>query len=125
MKNLAEDQKQKLIEDLHKKEEEEEKAKTKQQKLLKKLKGMEEKLLVGSKVMEEAIKQEKVLKKTKTKLEKENKKAVEMEMKLQEKVEDYLQAEEKFKSMQDELDYKTKKLEKLWNKFQGAQGELQ
>jgi len=46
--NLKAEEKQRLIEELKQKEGEKEKAKTKQQKLLKKLQKMKEKMLVGS-----------------------------------------------------------------------------
>ncbi len=46
--NLAEEEKQKLLEDLNAKMEEEEKEKNKQTKLLKRLKNMEEKVLQGT-----------------------------------------------------------------------------
>lgn len=46
----------KLLEELQKREKDQEKAKTKQQKLVQKLKKMEEKMVAGSQVMEVAKK---------------------------------------------------------------------
>lgn len=59
------------MEKIRETEEAKEKAKIKQQNLIKKLKKMEDKVLVGHKVMEEAKKQAKELKKTKKILHKE------------------------------------------------------
>jgi kinesin family protein 3/17 len=60
-KNLAEEEKQKLMAELDAKLAEEEKEKAKQQKLLKRLKNMEEKVLQGTEQMKEAMKQEMML----------------------------------------------------------------
>lgn len=55
--NLEQEEKTKLIEEIRKKEDAEEKAKSKQQKLLTRLKKMEEKMVVGSQAIEVAKKQ--------------------------------------------------------------------
>jgi kinesin family protein 3/17 len=57
--NMAEDEKKRVLKQLRAQEEEKEKQKTKQQSLIKKLKKMEEKVVVGSEVMKEAAKQAK------------------------------------------------------------------
>lgn len=56
-KNLKEEEKLQLLDQLKKREEDQEKAKTKQQRLIQKLKKMEEKMIAGSQIMEEAKKQ--------------------------------------------------------------------
>jgi len=56
--------------------------KTKQQKLLSKLKKMEQQMVMGNKVVEEAKKNKKELKKNKAELEREHKQKVELEMEL-------------------------------------------
>ena len=48
----------------------------------------------------------------------------ELQMKLQEQEEDYTQIKEKFSSLAEELDFKSKKLEKLWEKYQEAEMQL-
>ena len=68
-KNLAEEEKSKLLNNLKSKEEEQRKAKEEQQGLLKKLKGYEEKLLVGTKAIKDAMKKEIELKKANAELE--------------------------------------------------------
>ena len=55
--NLKQEEKKKLLEEIRKREEAEEKAKTKQQKLISRLKKMEEKMVVGSQAIEVAKKQ--------------------------------------------------------------------
>lgn len=66
---MAEEEKNALLQELKDKEEKANKEKSKQQKLLKKIKNMEEKLLHGSEAMEKALKQEQDLLKTKSELE--------------------------------------------------------
>ena len=50
--NLQKEEKDKILEEIKKREEDEEKAKTKQQKLISRLKKMEEKMVVGSQAIE-------------------------------------------------------------------------
>lgn len=123
--NMAEDEKKVVLERLREQEEEKEKAKTKQQALIKKLKKMEEKVLVGTQVIEEAKKQAKELKKTKKVLEKENNRRQELEEKKKEKDDELIKINKKFGNLQEELDYITSKLHKVWNKYQAVQGEVQ
>ena len=123
--NMAEDEKKVVLDRIREQEEEKEKAKTKQQSLIKKLKKMEEKVLVGTQVMEEAKKQAKELKKTKKVLEKENRQRQELEEQKKEKDDELLQINKKFGTLQEELDYITKKLQKVWSKYQSVQNEIQ
>lgn len=123
--NLAEDEKKEVLLKLRQQEEEKEKQKTKQQALIKKLKKMEEKVLVGTEVIEVAKKQAKELKKTKKVLEKENSRRRELEDRKKEKDDELLKINKKFGNLQEELDYITGKLQKVWNKYQGAQNEIQ
>ena len=123
--NMAEGEKKAVLDRLRQQEEEKEKAKTKQQQLIKKLKKMEEKVLVGTQVMEEAKKQAKELKKTKKELAKEEREKQELEEKKKEKDDELLQINKKFGTLQEELDYITNKLHKVWNKYQTVQTEIQ
>lgn len=66
---MAEEEKAKFLEELKTREENANKEKSKQQKLLKRIKNMEEKLLHGSEAMEKAMKQEQDLLRTKAELE--------------------------------------------------------
>lgn len=112
------------MQEIRSKEEAEEKAKTKQQKLINRLKKMEEKMVVGSQAIEVAKKQQKELKKTQKALEKEAKKERELEEELKKKDSDFLNAQHKFNSIQEELEFKTKKLEKLWAEYNESQDAL-
>ena len=56
--DLVEEEKARLLQDLEHKNENQQKEKSKQQKLLKKIKNMEEKILEGDKNMDKALRQE-------------------------------------------------------------------
>lgn len=122
--NLQKEEKDKLLEEIRRREEAEEKAKTKQQKLISRLKKMEEKMVVGSQAIEVAKKQQKELKKTQKQLEIENKKEKDLEEQLKKQENDFLNAQHKFNSIQEELEFKTKKLEKLWAEYNENQDLL-
>ena len=66
---MADEEKQKLISELDAKQQEAQKEKQNQQKLLKKIKNMEDKLLHGTEAMEKAMKQEQKLLRTKAEIE--------------------------------------------------------
>jgi kinesin family member 3B len=123
--NMAEDEKKRVIEKIRQKEEEEEKSKTKQQMLIKKLKKMEEKVVVGEEVKQEAKKQAKELKKTMKVLEKENNRRAKLEEQKKVKDDELLRINKKFGTLQEELDYITKKLHKVWSKYTTVQNEIQ
>jgi len=90
--NLEKEEKTVLLAEIRKREEAEEKAKTKQQKLISRLKKMEEKMVVGSQAIEVAKKQQKELKKTQKALEKEAAKEKHMEEQLKKQENDFLNA---------------------------------
>ena len=64
--------------------------------------------------MEVAKAQQRELKKTRKQLAKEQKQQAELQMKLQEEEEEANKMKENFVSLQEELDFKTNKLNKLW-----------
>ena len=66
---INQEEKKKLMEELNKREEAQQKEKAKKKKLLKKIAGMEEKLVSGTEAMEKAMKQEQELLQTKCQLE--------------------------------------------------------
>lgn len=123
-KNLAEEQKAVLLEDIQKKEEENRSAKEHQQKLLKKLKAMEEKLVTGSQMMEQAVRQEQELQRTQQELERRQRENEMRERALREKEEENFLLEKKFSSQKEEIEESDRKLKKLWTKFQVAQAEV-
>jgi kinesin family member 3B len=104
----------------------EDRAKMEEQKskLSAKLKMMEEKLIKGGEVISKANKQEAKLKKAEIELREKNERETRMARELSEKEEANLQLEEHFSSLQEEVEVKTKKLKKLWTKFQAASAEV-
>ena len=123
-RNLAEDEKQRLIEKLRKQEESQKKAKEKQQRLLKKLKHMEDKVSIGPQIMEQAIRQEQELQKANQELEARKRQEREIERKLREKEEEQNLLEQRFSSLQEEIEAKNKKLKKITKKVQEADQEI-
>ena len=95
------------------------------QQLADKLKMMEEKLIKGGEVISKASKQESMLRKAETELRERQMQETRMARELAEKEEANLQLEEHFSSLQEEVDVKTKKLKKLWAKFQSASSEVE
>ena len=93
--------------------------------MTKKLQLMEQKLLKGGEVISKASKQEAMLRKAEKELAERNAQEMQMARELAEKEEANLQLEEHFSSLQEEVDVKTKKLKKLWAKFQAAASETQ
>ena len=118
--NLAEDEKKELLERLKVQSETQEKQKTKQQNLIKKLKKMEDKVLVGHQVMEEARKQAKELKKTKKLLHKEKIEQQKLRNRKEQADAHIKHIKKKFDTMKEEIDYLTSKM----MKYQELQVEI-
>ena len=93
-------------------------------KLANKLKMMEEKLIKGGEVISKASKQEAALRKAEIELRERQDQERTMARELAEKEEANLQLEEHFSSLQEEVEVKTKKLKKLWSKYQAATAEV-
>lgn len=124
-KNLAEEEKKKLLENLQKQEEEQKAAKEGQGKLLKKLKRMEEKLLSSTQAMEQAVQQEREYQRIKKELEEKRKREQEMANELARKEEEVSMKEVQYKNQKDEIEDKNKKLQKLYQKYRTAKSEVQ
>jgi kinesin family member 3B len=86
--------------------------------------AMEEKLIKGGEVISKAAKQEAALRQAEKELRERQMQEAALARELAEKEEANLQLEEHFSSLQEEVEVKTKKLKKLWNKFQGATREV-
>ena len=93
-------------------------------KLSNKLKMMEEKLIKGGEVISKASKQEAQLRKAEKELRERQETEGRIARELAEKEEANLQLEEHFSSLQEEVEVKTKKLKKLWTKYQSATAEV-
>ncbi|CAI2386785.1 unnamed protein product [Moneuplotes crassus] len=122
-KNIAEEERQKLLDDLKKKEQDQEKSKTKQQKLLKRLKNMEEKVLIGNEVMNKAMKQEIELQKTKADVEERRREQLRIKQELQEAEDKKINLQKEYKNQQEELVGKKAEYQKIWTKYRGALDE--
>jgi len=94
------------------------------QSLMNKLKMMEEKLIIGGEMMTKATQQELQLRKAENELRHRNQLEAQLARELAEKEEANLQLEEHFSSLQEEVEVKTKKLKKLFSKYQAALGEV-
>lgn len=86
---------------------------------------MEEKLIKGGEMISKASKQESMLRKAEKELQEKILAENKLAMDLAEKEEMNMQLEEHFSSLQEEVEVKTKKLKKLWAKYQGAIRETQ
>lgn len=75
-------------------------------------------MLVGTQAIEVAKKQQKELKKTKKELKKEMELQAQLQMQLEDEESNFDQIQQKFTSLHEELDFKSNKLQKLWNKYQ-------
>ena len=84
---------------------------------------MEEKLIKGGEVISKASKQEAALRKAEQELRERQMQEARLARELAEKEEANLQLEEHFSSLQEEVEVKTKKLKKLWSKYQAATHE--
>jgi kinesin family member 3B len=89
-----------------------------------KLKAMEEKLMVGGEIANKAAKQEAELRQAEQELAERKNKELALARQMADQEEMNLELEEKFGSLQDEVDAKTKKLKKLWNKYQQSKNEV-
>jgi kinesin family protein 3/17 len=86
---------------------------------------MEEKLIQGGEVISKASQQEAQLRKAEQELRMREEQERRLAQELAEKEEANLQLEEHFSSLNEEVEVKTKKLKKLWAKYQGAVREVQ
>jgi len=85
---------------------------------------MEEKLLIGTKAMEQAMSQEKEFSKVRKELEDKKNRELKLAEDLAKKEEENILMEKKFTSQQDEIEDKKKKLQRLYQKFQAAKQEI-
>ncbi|KAL7513645.1 hypothetical protein ACHAXN_010899 [Cyclotella atomus] len=89
------------------------------------LKEMEAKLVVGGEFADAAKKQEAELRRANQELALKAEQELVLSRKIAEKEDEKLYLEEKYSSLADEVQSKTKKLKKLWVKYQQAKTEIQ
>lgn len=124
-KNLADQEKQKLLEELENRKQQREEERAAEAAMLQKLKQMEDKMLVGSQVMEKAMQQEQELRKAEYEVEERKRAEQRMKEELERQVEDKLNLEEKYSSKEEQLQKMTQKLEKLWHRHKNTQQDIQ
>ena len=86
---------------------------------------MEEKLIKGGEIINKASQHEAQLRKAEQELRLRMQQEAKLAHDLAEKEELNMQLEEHFSSLQEEVEVKTKKLKKLWGKYQAAVRETQ
>ncbi len=92
--------------------------------LTQKLQDMEAQLMIGGKIADKAAKQEAALRKAEQDLIAKREKELVLARQMAEKEEENFQLNEKYSSLQEEVQSKTKKLKKLWFKYQQAKSEI-
>jgi len=123
-KALSDKERQELKAKLEREGQQALRAKQAKEALQKKLKAMEERLLIGGMIMDKAAKQEEELRKIEIELEERRVQERLLARKVVEKEEEMLLKETQYSSLQDEVEVKTKKLKKLWQKYQAYKTEI-
>ena len=122
--NLIASEKEQMLREMKEKEKELEREQEAKMQMLNKLKAMESKLLSGKNIIDHTNEQERKLQERRAILAEEKRKEREMQQ-LLEKQEDYfIEKNESFTSLQQEVDFKTKKLKKYFAKFQQLKQEI-
>ena len=124
-KDMAEEERKKLAEDLAEHEAALATAQAEQDAIKQKLISLEKKIIVGGEnLLDKAEEQERLLGESAKELEE----TIATEQKLREKLEakeaERLDIEEKYSSLQEEAAGKTRKLKKVWSMLQSAKSEL-
>ncbi|XP_034445497.1 kinesin-like protein KIF3A [Hippoglossus hippoglossus] len=93
--------------------------------LLEKLSALEKKVIVGGvDLLAKAEEQEKLLQESNNELKERRRRAEQLRRELEEKEQERLDIEEKYTSLQEEAQGKTKKLKKVWTMLMAAQSEM-
>ena len=124
-KGMADAEKRQLAEEILVKEEELRKSKEEHEKLVAKLAKMENALIVGGEnMLEKAEKQAELLEESNRELEKARSTENELRRRLESRQAEHLDIEEKYNSLQEEAQGKSRKLKKVWNSYMQAKSEL-
>ena len=123
--SLIAEEKEKLLKEMKRKEEELSREKSAKEELQNKLKAMESKLLKGGEnIVDHTNEQERKLQERRRMLAEEKKKEREMQQQLEKQEENNMGINESFSSLQQEVDFKTKKLKKYFAKYQSLKDEI-
>lgn len=122
---MVEEEKNKLIEEIDKRSQQVKKERQKASAIGAKIKTMESKLLIGGKtILDKTTEQEKALEQRNKDILEQKKREREISQKLEQEEENALEIKENYSSLQQEVDVKTKKLKKLFNKLQSTKQEI-
>ncbi|KAF1415996.1 KIF3A protein, partial [Chauna torquata] len=123
--DMEEEERNKARAELEKREKDLLKAQQEHQSLLEKLSALEKKVIVGGvDLLAKAEEQEKLLEESNMELEERRKRAEQLRKELEEKEQERLDIEEKYTSLQEEAQGKTKKLKKVWTMLMAAKSEV-
>ncbi|XP_048730385.1 kinesin-like protein KIF3B isoform X2 [Ostrea edulis] len=118
-------EKDRLLNEVHDREEKLNKEKQARDALAVKIKAMESKLLVGGKnIVDHTNEQQRALEQRRREISDQKKREREIQQKLEEREEKAVEMEEGFQSLQQEVEIKTKKLKKLFAKLQATKQEI-
>ena len=124
-KDMAEEEKQTVLKELEIKENELDRARKEQSNLEKRLSDLQSKVIVGGvNLLDKAEKQEKLLEESAKELKRRRERESKLKKKLEETQAERLDFEEKYASLQEEAEGKTRKLKKLWNMVLSVKQEL-
>lgn len=124
-KNLAEDEKLKLLEKLKVKQEEQDKQNRNKEKLLHKLKALEEKFVIGEENEKIAKQNEEIINKTKFELEEKERLRIKLQQEIEKENEEKTNLKLKYDDKQIEIEKKTEIFNKLKEKLQELEAEKQ
>ncbi|XP_053734668.1 kinesin-like protein KIF3A [Synchiropus splendidus] len=123
--DMEEEERNKARAELEKREKDLLKAQQEHHLLLEKLSALEKKVIVGGvDLLAKAEEQEKLLQESNNELEERRMRAEQLRRELEEKEQERLDIEEKYTSLQEEAQGKTKKLKKVWNMLMAAKSEM-
>uniref|UniRef100_A0A8C3L731 Kinesin-like protein n=2 Tax=Phasianinae TaxID=9072 RepID=A0A8C3L731_CHRPC len=123
--DMEEEERNKARAELEKREKDLLKAQQEHQSLLEKLSALEKKVIVGGvDLLAKAEEQEKLLEESNMELEERRRRAEQLRKELEEKEQERLDIEEKYTSLQEEAQGKTKKLKKVWTMLMAAKSEM-
>ncbi|XP_038652069.1 kinesin-like protein KIF3A isoform X3 [Scyliorhinus canicula] len=123
--DMEEEERNKARAELEKREKDLLKAQVEHQTLLEKLSALEKKVIVGGvDLLAKAEEQERLLDESNSELEARRNRAEQLRIELEEKEQERLDIEEKYTSLQEEAQGKTKKLKKVWTMLMAAKSEM-
>nr|XP_033948590.1 kinesin-like protein KIF3A isoform X2 [Pseudochaenichthys georgianus] len=123
--DMEEEERNKARAELEKREKDLLKAQQEHHLLLDKLSALEKKVIVGGvDLLAKAEEQEKLLQESNSELEERRRRAEKLRRELEEKEQERLDIEEKYTSLQEEAQGKTKKLKKVWTMLMAAKSEM-